>query len=410
MSFSSFKSFGNQVAIPKLFKKLLMVNEILVNESFEFPNSLSNGQPLYRELSEEEKKAFVWFSAGNYQGTAGCRIVSSTNYFPPFVDGTQAIDIQLTSYIEQTIYLGIGTYIFSTYYVSFNGVENNPIQVSINGQVLTTIRKLVNNWTLFTHTFNILKAENKLLRLEGLNAQPEFENSRTGIDLVALSKNDGPMNSDYQNFLANKPPYAYFRATDFIEGTGKIPAKIGDFIADTSGVTLDNGAGNGATADIPFLFGNTTQKINFNVTIPDTFTICSITRYSSNNRGTILNTLNNGYFIHGHWKGNRGVAHYNNWITKENPSLTNEGNGLMTDWLVMCGKNDSIQPTNILADNNKVGKLNGGVGGQKFLNINGHEPSDFEFNQLLIWDKVLTDDEMQKVSNYLTQYLKDGLD
>jgi hypothetical protein len=112
MSFSSFKNFAYQVAIQKIFNKLIMVNEILVNESFEFPNNLTNRSLLYRDLTDEQKEAFVWFSAGNYQGTAGCRIISNANYFPPFIDETQAIDLQLTSYIEQNIYLGIGTYLF----------------------------------------------------------------------------------------------------------------------------------------------------------------------------------------------------------------------------------------------------------------------------------------------------------
>jgi hypothetical protein len=28
----------------------------------------------------------------------------------------------------------------------------------------------------------------------------------------------------------------------------------------------------------------------------------------------------------------------------------------MTDWLIICGKNDSVSPKNVLADNNEVGK------------------------------------------------------
>jgi hypothetical protein len=188
-----FLNFLNNVVSFLDLVPVLLPNEILVNESFEFPNeSGGNGKSFYRDLTNEQKEAFVWFSAGNYQGTAGCTIVSRTDYFPPFIDGNQAIDIQLTAYIEQTIHLNIGTYLFSTYYVSFNGEENNPIEVSIDGQVLTTITQLVNTWTLFTHTFNITKAENKKLKLEGLNTVESHGNSRTGIDLVALSRASFP--------------------------------------------------------------------------------------------------------------------------------------------------------------------------------------------------------------------------
>jgi hypothetical protein len=86
----------------------------------------------------------------------------------------------------------------------------------------------------------------------------------------------------------------------------------------------------------------------------------------------------------------------------------------MTDWLIMCGKNNGSPPKNVLADNITVGTSSGGIGTQTNLSINLddrlNEKSDFAFSQLLIWDSVLTDDEMQEVSDYLIKYLEDGLD
>jgi hypothetical protein len=225
---------------------------------------------------------------------------------------------------------------------------------------------------------------------------------------------EGKIKSNFDNLLANisnKTPYAYFRATDFIEGNGNIPAKIGTFTAETLGVTLSDGSGNGADAVIPFLYGNTNSRVNFKVNIPTKFTICSITRYTGNTNSRIIGAEQDNWF-HGHWNNVRGVAYYGKFmIDKFNRDPgTNFGNGAMTNWLIMCGKNDSESPKNILADNNKVGRDSGGIGNLSNLNINTNEPSDFAFSQVLIWDSVLTDDEMQKVSNYLTQYLKDGLD
>jgi hypothetical protein len=206
-------------------------------------------------------------------------------------------------FIQQLIYLNIGTYVFSTYFISIKGTENNPIQVSINDEILTTINQVANTWILFTHTFNILEAGNKLLRLEGLS-QGDLT---TGIDLVALS--DDPMNSNFDNLLeniSNKIPYAYFRATDYEEDTGYIPAQIGDFTATIDGVgfTLDNGSGNGANASIPFLIGTVDSIVNFNVNIPATFTVCSITRYTGNTNTRIIEAEEDNWF-HGHWNNVR---------------------------------------------------------------------------------------------------------
>jgi hypothetical protein len=139
--------------------------------------------------------------------------------------------------------------------------------------------------------------------------------------------------------------------------------------------------------------------------------MCSITRYTNatdqTKRDLIISTSEGSYFIHGHYASNVGIAFYGGFITNKPSSYsnTNLGKGLITDWLVFCGKNNSQPIKNILADNNQVGFASGGTGGQPNLNINQVGKSDFAFNQILIWDRVLTDDEMQKVSNFLTEYL-----
>jgi hypothetical protein len=610
MSFSSFKSFGNQVAIPKLLKNIIMVNEFLKNESFESP--VINEVKYYNDMTTLEKEQFKWVGGGNSAAGGRGPAISYGGKgftFPNYINGQQALAIQSTSFIEQTIYLNVGTYLFSTYFYSRGG-QYNPIHVSINGDIITTIDQVVNIWTLFTHTFNILVAGDKTLRLEGTIEA----DVATGIDLVALSRKpfpyipipndkmvsntttqkgaegykasvsfsepaegqsyypfngdkdtywhsqisyssngdyigssnigffttlvsskqgesqsisgewmqikipsaivlksfaiqnrqnigfsnrypklftlvgsngltdsnseyiweeittitlsgnpnnlnlntystvsntisysyyrlilqktfggnavhftqfnlyryeEGRINTDFQNFLANNPPYAYFRATDYIENTREIPAKIGNFTATTTGETLTvgPGAGYGADASIPFLIGTTNSMINFNVYVPTNFTVCSITRYTNstdqNKRKIILGYESGDFFLHGHWNSSRGVAYYGKWISPQpiQNADFNAGTGSLTDWLVMCGKNNSQPTKNVLADNIEVGNVSGGTGGQKNLSINKiNERSDFAFNQLLLWDKVLTDDEMQAVSEYLMQYLVDGLD
>jgi hypothetical protein len=417
MSFSSFKSFGNQVATPKLLKNIIMVNEFIENESFEFPNIESH--KYYGSFTQSEKEQFKWISGGNAAATGYGAAISDggTGFeFPNYINGQQALAMQSTSFIEQTIYLVAGTYEFSLYYMGKNNGIVNPIQIFINQELITTITKQVSGWTLFTYTFNILVAEDKTLRLEGTSEG----DVTTGIDLIALSKNDGPMNSNFENLLANisnKTPYAYFRADDY--ENNEIPAKIGEFTAETSGVTKDDGDGNGADVAIQYLIGDLeTGKVDFKVNVPTNFTMCSITRYTSvthSRMRRIISARKEGDFLHGHWNNKRGLAFYGGFITTTTPPNNNNGNGSLTDWLVMCGKNDSSSPKNVLVDDIERGTKSGGSGGTLDLNINSGsgsapEVSDFAFSKLLIWDKILTDDEMKSVSDYLMQYLKDGVE
>jgi hypothetical protein len=214
--FSTFNTFSSsQYKIVKNILKLadvLLPNTFIDNESFESPSI--DGIKGYSDLTEVEKEEFKWVAGGN--GGAGPRISDggSDFGFPSYINGEQALAMQSTSFIEQTLHLNIGTYVFSTYFISRNGEQNNPIEVSINGEIITTIDQVEDDWKLFTHTFDIVEAGNKTLRLEGL-AEGDLT---TGIDLVAVSKRD------FQYFLANKPPYVYYRAKDYEQETGNIPA------------------------------------------------------------------------------------------------------------------------------------------------------------------------------------------
>jgi hypothetical protein len=189
MSFSCFKNFAYQVAIQKIFNKLILPNEFFENENFELPDI--NGNKSYEALSDNDKEQFVWFGGGNVINNNVGPIISESDKgygFPSFVTGKQAIAMQSTSFIQQTLHLNIGTYVFSTYFIGRYGTQNNPIEVSINGTIITTIDQVANTWTLFTHTFNILEAGDKTSRLEGTSQG----GITTGIDLVALSRKTFP--------------------------------------------------------------------------------------------------------------------------------------------------------------------------------------------------------------------------
>jgi hypothetical protein len=162
--------------------KVIILNEFLQNSSFEVP--IISGAKSYNALTDSEKLKFKWLSGGNFNNGVAISDGGTGYGFPTFVTGQQALAITHDSYIEQLIYLNVGTYIFSTYFISRFGNENNPINISIDDVLLTNINQVVTTWTLFTYEFNILEEGNKLIRLEGTSPG----DITTGIDLVGISR------------------------------------------------------------------------------------------------------------------------------------------------------------------------------------------------------------------------------
>jgi hypothetical protein len=212
--------------------------------------------------------------------------------------------------------------------------------------------------------------------------------------------------AQFKSLLTAKVPWGIYSVENFDNNAKKL-IEIGGSGRDAivTDCTLDTAGGNGASTNIKFLSGTPTSKIIWPTkSIPSTFTMCSLTRYSGNNRGRILNGTPTNW-LHGHHGDCRGRVYYDGWKTSQN----NIGNKM--DWLVTCGTNGTTLnvPNNILYDGVPSGITNGGAAGDVLQINNTYEPSDFQFSQLLIWDQVLTLDEMKLVSNIFSNYLKDGL-
>jgi hypothetical protein len=98
-------------------------------------------------------------------------------------------------------------------------------------------------------------------------------------------------------------------------------------------VTVGTVTGNGASGSIPFVGGTTTTKILWPVgSIPSTFTVCSLTRYTGATSGRILDCVGLNW-LHGHWSAYAGSTYYNG------PGNLNYGISPNTDWVVVCGRN-----------------------------------------------------------------------
>ena len=216
--------------------------------------------------------------------------------------------------------------------------------------------------------------------------------------------------------LQNNPPYGIYDTAMWNNISNILPEARG-FGYDASGNNITNGItniiGNGAVSGISYMSGNTTSKITWPIgSIPSQFTICSISRYSGSQKKQILQSkyYTNNWF-HGHNNGNDGLANYD--LSKSDMTY----NGIVGDWLVMCGKNDEIFDNNgldniinsVLANSVPVGISFGGSGGEPYqLCINNTEASDWNLSYVMIWDTVLDDTDMLSVSNAFKSYLTTG--
>ena len=190
----------------------------------------------------------------------------------------------------------------------------------------------------------------------------------------------------------------------------------------TFGGTLTYNAASYLTAKqtIPVIYGSDTVlgSITWPTgSIPSTFTICSITRYNlTGRRGRIFDAAVSGAnWLHGHWSGNIGVAHYNSWKTNYVSPNGRLSSGVdATEWVVMCSTNgtNNQTPYNILANGIGVGTVNGGAANwQLTINAgtNSGEWSGFAFNQVIIWDVALTNTQLKYMSDILQNYLLSGI-
>jgi hypothetical protein len=226
--------------------------------------------------------------------------------------------------------------------------------------------------------------------------------------------NDASLNTIVQN----NPPLGIYDASMWNPTTKTLLEARGFGSGyDVSGNNVVTGTtsiiGNGAVSGINYLSGNVISSLTWPVnSIPNNFTLCTISRYSGSNKKQILQSkyyVNN--WFHGHNNGNVGLANYD--LSKSNTSY----NGNLTDWLVMCGKNGTqfnnfgldLSINSVLANSTPVGISFGGSGGTPYqLCIGNTQASDWNLAYVMIWNTVLNDSDMLSVSNAFKNYLNTG--
>ena len=212
-------------------------------------------------------------------------------------------------------------------------------------------------------------------------------------------------------FLRNKPWGAYF-AIDWDGNNTLLDCSENQRHATTYGdITKLTSSGSGAQGAITYISGGPGSKIIWpEGSIPNKYTILSLTKYNGNNRSRILTSYGgNTNWLHGHWAGQRGICYYEGWKTHH---LTTIGN--TDDWLCCIGNNGSSVPNNILVDGIVNGNNPGGAGNYN-LSINnsgccGGERSDWALSCVIIWDKHLDFNDMISLNNLISTYKITGQD
>ena len=247
----------------------------------------------------------------------------------------------------------------------------------------------------------------------------------------------------FQELYRTKRPWAHYSAERWNAQAQVLSDASGNnrntlSIGNRAGITMETGRNRGSPNDIPFLRGKPTDQLRFaENSIPQSFTICSVTRYASDSgaQQRVL-TADSQTWWHGHYLGKRGVASYSSKrimdvtgtteIAPVVPNTETVNVGITSDWVVMCSKNGGVTPSNVLVDgvgrgtstrsDGDVNEFSGATAQAKIdnmerdrnrnlcINCRAGQESDWDLAQVLIWDMHLSDSEMQTASTELMRY------
>ena len=196
--------------------------------------------------------------------------------------------------------------------------------------------------------------------------------------------------------------FAWFKSSELGEtgnGGSKWVSTIRDFTAQPTSGTVQTvtSSGHGALAPFRTVKGGTSSAYTFGKILAEKYTICSLSRYAGSNRKRIL-TGGRTNWLHGHWNGKAGVAHYDGWLGRDANRVTP-----LDDWVILCGTSQAL-----FLRGKKVATRSDQKAGNQELVINTgsfKEVSEWEVAEVITWDRALSDKEMEDASVYLQKVL-----
>jgi hypothetical protein len=169
-------------------------------------------------------------------------------------------------------------------------------------------------------------------------------------------------------------------------------------------VSVGSVTGNGADRPVPYAGGTTGTQISWGAaSIPSTFTICSITRYSGAVKQRILQFRDlNGF--HGHHGHKAGATSYDEGGWSYSGYTINPN----TNWVVACGRNIQTPGSAGMIINGVVTSTAKGGAGNLELTINldqWGEHSDWQLSKLYVWNTHLPNSLFAQASSRLVKFL-----
>ena len=228
----------------------------------------------------------------------------------------------------------------------------------------------------------------------------------------------------FNSLLQLIPPWAIYDGQDYKTDNGKriIPEALGRECRNAiiSGreptIETDNKT---KDVNIRYLSGKTDTIVRFpEYSLPEYYTICTITKYTntteSYKRGRIITCANhhNTNWLIGQHGDYTGMFHNNQWKTYWATDLPGDKN----IWVVSCVKASYSTVGSMLFNGTEraiaaPGPINNYASSKKDLTINTDnysQHSDFGLSYVIIWNVVLTDNQLKLVSDTLNDYLKTG--
>ena len=183
------------------------------------------------------------------------------------------------------------------------------------------------------------------------------------------------------------------------------------------------GPEHGVSRIVSFVSGGTSDGIIFpSNTIPATFTICTMSRYTGSAQERIIqartsytstdndSSLN---WLHGHWRhleqaaGTTGRAYYDGHKTYGTATQMSSLNLNVADWLLMCGQNAASGSIfRVMGPNGSedIGAMSGGPGGLHLaINKGWAEYSDWAVGEAITWNRLLSSAEINSVLDYFQE-------
>jgi len=215
----------------------------------------------------------------------------------------------------------------------------------------------------------------------------------------------GLANGEGSTFATNMR--SCFSADTYDASNNQWPSTVGNYKGTFSGTAVTVEADAAGTFGVinqnqPYLKGTTNSKVAFGE-IQGAGSFCAKTRYTGNTRKRIFDGEMPKNWLHGHWGGNAGVAHYEGWITGQTGVVS------FNEWVTMCCQNagPSCWVNGVKYTGNEVpgGVVSVTINQGRYSDLptmrHNEEKSDWGAAFIASWENDLSDAQMEVVQHVM---------